>query len=956
MKTTPNNKHWLGLLTLCTLPILATAESIDLSGKWMFDLDPGDIGVAEQWFHRELPETVNLPGCLQAQGFGDEVSIDTPWTGGIVDRSYFSDPRYEEYRQPGNIKVPFWLQPEKYYQGAAWYQKTVRIPRDWRKQRILLRLERSHWETTVWVDDQRIGTDNSLSTPHVYDLSRTLSPGQHQLTIRVDNRMIVEVGVNSHSVSDHTQSNWNGLVGDLRLIAMDPVWIEDLQVYPDAANRSARVVCRLGNATGHSGTGVLHLESRAFNTRRKSSAQAAPLNFDFTREGITLETELTLGADAPEWDEFNPALHELFVRLEATVNGQTFSGNNKVVFGLREFATEGTQFMINGRRTFLRGTLECSIFPLTGFPPTEVKEWKRIIRQCQAFGLNHMRFHSWCPPEAAFAAADELGFYFQIECASWANQGASIGDGKPLDEWIYAEGDRILRDYGNHPSFVMLAYGNEPAGGNQKAWLGRLNAYWKTKDPRRLYTSAAGWPLIPESDFYSSPTPRIQAWGAGNKSRINARPPATETDFRSFVEQHDKPVVSHEIGQWCAFPNFNEIKKYRGYLKPRNFEIFRETLEKNHMGNLAQKFLMASGKLQTLCYKEEIESALRTPGLGGFQLLDLHDFPGQGTALVGVLDPFWEEKGYVTGEEYSRFCNSTVPLARLVRRTWTQNEPFHTQLEVAHFGTEPMKDAILTWKLVNDRGRVFKEGRLGPADITCGNGVPLGEVNFRFDSLEAPAKYKFVVGLEETIFENDWDIWLYPEKIDTSVPPGIRVVSYLAESALGFLQQGGRVLLMPEPESVITPVKTGFSSIFWNTAWTGNQAPHTLGILCNPKHPALRGFPTEYHSDWQWWELTNAEAAAAMVLDNLPPQLRPIVQPIDTWFENRRLGLLYEARVGRGRLLVCSMDLLSDLDNRPAARQMRHSLLRYMDSNTFRPKVEIQYGQINQMIRKSDTE
>ena len=132
--------------------------------------------------------------------------------------------------------------------------------------------------------------------------------------------------------------------------------------------------------------------------------------------------------------------------------------------------------------------------------------------------------------------------------------------------------------------------------------------------------------------------------GAGLSSRINAKPPETVSDYTESISKFDVPVISHEIGQWCVYPNFNEMKKYTGVLKPRNFEIFRETLEENQMLDQANDFLVASGKLQTLCYKEDIESALRTPGFGGFQLLDLHDFPGQGTALIGVLDPFWEEK------------------------------------------------------------------------------------------------------------------------------------------------------------------------------------------------------------------------------------------------------------------------------------------------------------------------
>jgi len=933
------------------------AQSLDLSGEWRFQLDPEDQGESAEWFDRILPDTIKLPGCLQAQGFGEEISIRTPWTGTIVDRSWFTASKYEKYRRPDHVKIPFWLQPDHYYKGAAWYQKSIRIPAAWKEKRILLRLERPHWKSSVWIDRYSVGNRDSLSTPHVYEVTPYLSPGEHQITIRVDNRMIVDVGENAHSVTDHTQSNWNGIVGDIELSAGNRIWLEDIQVFPDAENRAAVVAYEIGNRTGKPFEGLLRMEVRSL----RASALEIVHPFRCDTDGVTGTVEVRLAPDAPLWDEFNPALHRLWVQLETggPTGEQTVQDSRVVKFGIRNIATDGTEFLINRRRAFMRGTLECAIFPLTGYPPADVREWKRIIRQARAFGLNHMRFHSWCPPEAAFTAADQLGFYLQVECAAWTK----IGDGEPIDAWIYAEGDRILREYGNHPSFLFLAYGNEPSGKNQKEWLAKLVAYWKKNDPRRLYTSAAGWPLLEESDFHSTPQSRIQHWGEGNRSRINFSPPETETDYREFVQSQDKPVISHEIGQWCVYPNFEEIKKYRGHLKPKNFEIFQETLSANHMGDLAEKFLIASGNLQVLCYKEEIESALRTPGFGGFQLLDLHDFPGQGTALVGVLDPFWDEKPYISAAEYRRFCNVTVPLARMAKRIWTGSERFSASLEVAHFGREPIEDAVILWRLVSTPGEappihggessnVVRRGRVGPVLIPIGNGKSLAGIEFDLQDLDAPARYRLAVEIEGTPYANDWDIWVYPDAVDNRVPEGILMARSVDRQVVEALRKGGKVLLMPGPGRIRTPVKIGFSAIFWNTAWTRNQPPHTLGILCDPKHPSLREFPTEFHSNWQWWDLTNSSRAAAMVMDHLPPDLRPIIQPIDTWFENRRLGLLYEAAIESGRILVCSMDLEMDLDRRPVARQMRSSLLQYMQSPEFQPQIEISVRDVAAMIRE----
>jgi hypothetical protein len=403
------------------------------------------------------------------------------------------------------------------------------------------------------------------------------------------------------------------------------------------------------------------------------------------------------------------------------------------------------------------------------------------------------------------------------------------------------------------------------------------------------------------------------------------------------------PVISHEIGQWCVYPNLAERAKYTGYLKARNFDIFADSLAASGMADQAPAFLHASGKLQTLLYKEDIESALRTPGMGGFQLLDLHDFPGQGTALVGVLDPFWDPKGYVTAGAFRRFSGETVPLARLDRRVFTTAESLEADIEIAHFGPGPLAGARPVWRLADEDGRAVARGALPGRDVPVDNAVALGHLSLRLAKLKAPGRYRLVVGLDGTPFENDWDVWVYAPRVDTSVPAGVTVVRALDEAAEARLRAGGRVVLLVPPDRVrgdaLGKVELGFSSIFWNTAWTSRQAPHTLGVVVDPKHPAFAAFPTEGHSNWQWWYLV--ARAGAMILDGLPGELRPTVQVIDDWFTNRKLGLVFEARVGEGRLLVTSIDLERDLATNPVARQMRLSLLRYAASDRFAPPVAL---------------
>ena len=403
----------ISLILLLGWPLAAVASpapsSVSLAGPWRFQLDRADSGLEQRWFARGLPDKVTLPGSLPAQGIGDDVTVDTKWTGGIVDKSWFTAPEYAKYRQPGNVKVPFWLQPDRYYAGTAWYQRDFEIPAEWKDQRVVLSLERPHWETRVWVDHHLVGTNLSLSTPHDYDLGTSLAPGQHQLSIRVDNRLVVDVGHDSHSVSDHTQGNWNGIVGRIELRTTPRVWIEDLRVYPHVATKSVTVKGRIGNATGQPGRGqvMLHADYAAL---MKSAAERKSLDVSWDSQGGAFETELPFDErNVLLWDEFNPILYNLavFFPFDPKAPGKQYPSKT-ATFGLREFTTQGTQFLINGRKTFLRGTLECCIFPRTGHPPVDVAEWKRIIGVVKLHGLNNLRFHSWCPPEAAFLAADEL--------------------------------------------------------------------------------------------------------------------------------------------------------------------------------------------------------------------------------------------------------------------------------------------------------------------------------------------------------------------------------------------------------------------------------------------------------------------------------------------------------------------------------------------------------------------
>jgi beta-galactosidase len=935
------------------------ANPISLAGYWQFEMDPTDIGVRQGWPTRSFPNVIRLPGILQSQksnlqqDYGNPISIDTPWVLSLYDHYWYLRDEYKPYTEPGKVKVPFLSQPPTHYLGAAWYQRDVSISQSRVARRMVLTLERPHWQTTVWLDSRMIGSQLSLVAPHVYDLGSVAS-GRHRLTIRVDNRMILPYRPDAHSVSDSLGATWNGIVGKIELEDTGRVWIDDAQAFPNLEKHSMLVKVRIGNITGRSGQGTL--------TAIWPDVAAVPVTWD--EQGGSAEIEVPIRLDAETWDEFHPKK----LPLKLWLKGADVDEYKDLTVGLRDFHAEGKQFILNGREINFRGTHHGGDFPLTGYPPTDVKSWKALFEICKRWGLNHMRFHSWCPPEAAFEAADQIGFYLQPEPGMWNE----ISPGTPMEKMLYEETDRMIRAYGNHPSFMLLSASNEPKGRWQQS-LSKWVEQYRKEDPRRLYVSGTGHTerelerITEGTDFLA-----IQ--------RINQLMLRRESgwfggDFGQSLVDVNIPVISHEVGQWVAYPDYDIIKKFKGYLRPGNYEIFRDSMEAHGLLDKRKdkEFALASGRFQLECYKEEIEANLRTPGLGGFQLLDLHDYLGQGTALVGLLDAFWESKDYASADEFKEFCNTTVPLARLARRVYTTDETLSADLEVAHFGAEPIKDAKAVW-LIGDPEQPLAFGEW-TGTIPIGKNIPLGRITFGLSHLEAPVEHQLRVIVAPrklfepdapriragndavrgvTYFVNSWKFWVYPTSVPDEFrgspfcpvrrPPDI-LITRSWEEAEKKLRTGGKVLFVPNSADLdwtSPPLDT--VPVFWNRQM-GPGWGRMLGLLING---VGFNFSSASHFDWQWASLIGN--VRAVNLDRLPPDLAPSVWAIDDWNRNYKLGVIFECAVGEGKLMVSAIDVTKPDNKNPVARQLRYSLLNYMASDCFQPTVPVSALQIRGLL------
>jgi len=771
------------------------------------------------------------------------------------------------------------------YKGRAWYRREVEIPTSWKGKPAYLFLERTK-PSEVYVDGKLAGTSNDISTPQTFNLTKLLSPGKHTLAIMIDNGSGIpeQIYANSHAYTEDTQTNWNGIIGRIVLSPVPPVPYTAL-----------------------------------------STQSPSPIHPNF-----------------------------------------------------RDFHIESQHFYANGHRLFLRGKHDACVWPLTGHVAMDVESWRDYLGTCAAYGLNHVRFHSWCPPEAAFVAADELGIILQPELPFWGdfNEKDTV-----LMQFLHKEGENILRTYGHHPSFRMFALGNELWGSIPK--MAEFIADFRKIAPDKVYTFGSNYYLGYQGvkkgmDYFTTCRVGGEGWGnygthtrgsfsfadAADGGMINHFYPNTMMNFEegcklAFPEGESwtkaVPVISHETAQFQTYPDYDEIKKYTGVLYPYNMEVFRSRLEKAGMLDQAKDFHKASGAWSLQLYKQDIEMDLRTPNMAGFQLLDLQDYPGQGSAYVGILDAFMEPKGLCTEREWREWCAPVVPLLIADRFCFTNEEGLHGWIQVANYSGQSLNGKTLRWELTGT-GHVSS----GEMKLPSTEGLfTAGELKIDLSQYKEPTQLQLSLCIEGTEYygvpyHNTYDLWVYPSWSDLSkLESQVIVTNELTDNIAQQLENGKRVLLMPDSTNLC--VGGLFQTDYWNyrmfkTISENNKksvSPGTLGILTDPKHPIFKGFPTQMHTNWQWFPVI--KASHPMMLDNTGKDYRPIVQVIDNIERNHKLGLIFEFAVGKGKLLVAMADLEA-ASSYPEGRAFYRSVLSYMTSDDFAPKTHITLADFQKLM------
>lgn len=832
------------------------------------------------------------------------------------------------------------------YTGALKYEKTITITKEMSKKNLQLYMERTK-TSTLWIDDDSIASICRLYAPHIYMLPN-LAPGDHKITIRIDNRPeTVPTGVlGSHAWTDATQTNWNGILGKFAIIGTDAAYIRSVNVYPDIRERIAYVKTQI--ISDKKMTATLNIDC-VFSNKAKVKLQKGINNVTY---------EIKLGDKVNTWSEFHPYLYNIKVSL----SGSKCQDERSTKFGVRKFGTTGTQFTINDKKTFLRGTHDACVFPINAYSPTDVEEWKKLFLKAKSYGINHYRFHSYTPTEAAFEAADEVGMYLQTELPLWGTIDSTTVE---QNEFLRREAISAIDFLGNHPSFMSLGLGNELWGdfNIMKQWLDSF----RKQDDRHLYVfgsnNTLGWQGVHEGEDYFV-TCRV---GGGEHYKTNTRTsfsfadeddggilnhvrPNTRDDFSYSVNICPKPIVAHETCQFQMYPDYDQIKNYTGILHPYNLEIFRDRLKENGLTAQAKDFARVTTAWGLECYKADIEYCVRTKGFGGYQLLDLKDYPGQGSALCGILDVFMNRKSD-RDQKVINVMQPVVPMLIMDKYCWERGKKFKADIAICNYTEDTWKDElVIDVQLENTRiaksistpiktGETKIIGTIEDDDITMFHG---------FDAVVRN------ITLKTGKYENEYKIWVYSDAEQKT--DKVYFANSLDDLTIKALSEGKTVLLTPDFSSIEKQSIGGlFTPDYWNYAMfktiseNNNRpvSPGSLGMLMDSKHPLFKSFPTEDHTDWQWWCI--ARNSRPLILNSLSKDYRPLIQTVDNIERNHKLGILMEFRVGNGKLLLSTTDFEA-ISDYPEGRAYKNAIMKYIGSIGFNPSTSITVEQLRTLL------
>ncbi len=839
------------------------------------------------------------------------------------------------------------------YSGAAVFIKSFKYEAK-EGERVFLDIERARKITSCKINgnEAKIKLCGTLSTPYSYEITDYIK-ADNVIEITSDNTYPgwpAKAILYSSAATDETQTNWNGLLGIIRLRKEQLNYVSWVRVYPYANDNelssSLKVIVDVDVAS-EIFEGDIYIESEIISNSAENAA-VRHVRLDKGHHEIVFD-DVKIKENLNYWDEYEGNLHE----LTAGIGGEGINSSQKTVsFGLRRFSGKGGHLCNNGHRIFLRSESNCAVFPETGHMPLTIDEWLSIMETYKSYGVNCVRFHSHCPPEAAFVAADRLGMFVQPELSHWDPDKAF--ESEESRSYYELELKQILYCYANHPSFVMLTLGNELCLKEKRdefaGYASRLIDMAKSLDLTRLYAEGSNayygeHGALNDSDFYTSFGYRgkdLRGTNCNMEGYINNKYPDTRTNYDEAVREirkvYDKPVFSFEVGQFEVLPDFEELKCYNGVTKPDNIQNIYDEISAAGFLKDWKKRVEVTGEMAFLSYREEIEAAMRTRDMSGISLLGLQDFTGQGTALVGMLNPHLSPKPYdfAQPERFRKIFTNILPLAFFDRYTYFEDESFKAEVWLANYGKSDVcinvsEDAgYELW----DGDRLYASGVFSDnTKFECGGLKKGGIIEVPFKNTGDAKRLDLKIFVGE--YTNEYSIFVYSRKEALPGDATAFVAGDIAE-VKALLEKGMNVYFEPDFETYkdgrlgelfsegreISTIKTCFTTDFWSVGTFAAQEGY-MGCMIDTTHPVFKKFPTKFFPEWQWWIITKARAMV------IPDEIEPLLEVLDCYARLRKMAFMFERKVGSGKLLVSSLGLLKKQEY-PEARALLRSICEYM--------------------------
>ena len=954
-----------------------------LNGKWHVVLEDGTTG------------QMDLPGTLDENGIGHRDVGANQWHPDAVLGNAAG-----EIDKDAPIATRFTRRHT--YEGEARISRKITVP-DYGTDRLFVLAERAR-ALRLLVDGEACAVfrQGTLSTPYIFELTGA-APGEHEFTFLSDNSypgMPKAAIYYSSAATDETQTNWNGILGECSMYTRPQNFIDSLRVYPRAVKKEEKnkaggyvldvcVELAPGAKKVYKDAKII-LQSEALAAGELEDTQTLTEIISCSGEGLTeagtdkeenpktMEIwfrDLPLRENVKLWDEDEGNLYEMAVTLDNGMSAEDKGGSTaecRTRFGIRSFGDNGSgRLALNGRAIFLRGEANCAEYPETGHPPMTIPEWKEMLLKYRSYGINFVRFHSHCEPEAAFAAADELGMLLQPELSHWDPKDA-FGTEESY-RYYRAELVDLLKTYANHPSFVMLTLGNElQAQDEGRERMRELVRTAKRMDPTRLYANGSNAfygeeGCDPESDFYTSQSCKdvvIRGTFSGMRGYLNENYPSADRTYDEAMaeirKEYQKPVFSFEVGQFEVLPDFEELESFHGISDPVNLKLIKKRVEERGLLPTWEKYVEATGELSRLAYREEIEAAMRTRELSGISLLGLQDFPGQGTALVGMMNSHLEPKPYdfARPERFREFFQECRILVKLPHYTYEAGERLIAEVEAANFGKENI-EGVFCWTLAGKKS-VSENGNCEPAEIKSKNTVIAtgedteiticrpgsytegGSLDIPLDFVEKNTALTLKVRIGDSI--SAYPIWVY-RKTTPVCPENVYETRAFDMKTREILQNGGRVYLSPDAdkESLPNSIKTQFTTDFWSVGTFADQEGG-MGQLIDTEHPIFKEFPTDFHTDWQWWIMATKRAVI------LPHPMKTIITEMDSYAFLRPMAQMIEFRCLKGKVLLSTMELHKS-QQYPEVRALQASIYTYLSGENFEPAEEITEEELSMLVR-----